>query len=558
MGEPRSYADRPWLALYRDGQPADVAAEYPSLLEMFAGSVRRAPDTDAIRYFDGVLSVAGLDAASDALAAALQDRGFAPGDRLALFLQNNPAFIIAMLAAWKAGGIAVSVNPMYKERELRHLLRDSGARALICLDELYPVVQQAASPEFPVPIVLTCSAQDGQTRSDERLFGPGAAGGEAAAGDVYELLDRYRGRTPSAVPAPGPDDIAFLVYTSGTTGDPKGAQLTHANLVFNARTFREWLQLESSEPILALAPVFHITGLVAHGILSLLVPAPLVLAHRFQPEVMLDAIREHRPVFTIGAITAFIALAGVPGLSRDDVASLTKVYSGGAPVAPAVADKLEQQFGTYIHNAYGLTETSSATHIVPPDRRAPVDPASGALSIGVPVASTRARIVDDAGAELPAGETGELVISGPQVASGYWGRPDASQASFPGGELRTGDVGFMDPDGWFYLVDRKKDMIIASGFKVWPREVEDVLYSHPAVREAAVVGKPDEYRGETVHAAVSLRAGAQVSAAELIDFCKARMAAYKYPRSVEFVAELPKTASGKILRRDLRDRLTPG
>lgn len=219
-----------------------------------------------------------------------------------------------------------------------------------------------------------------------------------------------------------------------------------------------------------------------------------------------------------------------------------------------MADKLEKQFGAYIHNAYGLTETSSATHIVPPDRRAPVDPVSGALSIGAPVASTRARIVDDDGHDLPIGEAGELVISGPQLAAGYWGRPDATRTSFPGGELRTGDVGFMDPDGWFYLVDRKKDLIIASGFKVWPREVEDVLYGHPAVREAAVVGVPDPYRGESVHAAVSLHADAEVSAAELIDFCRARMAAYKYPRSVEFVAELPKTASGKILRRNVRDR----
>lgn len=286
-----SYADRPWLRLYRDGQPADIKAEYPSLLEMFADSVRRAPDTDAIRYFDGVLSVAGLDAASDALAAALQDLGFALGDRLALFLQNNPAFIVGMLAAWKAGGIAVSVNPMYKERELEHLLRDSGTRALICLRELHPVVRRALDAGTAAPTaltVLTCSARDGQSRGDPRLFvaEPDLPTPDGAI-DLYELMDQYRGRRPSGVPRPEPEDIAFLVYTSGTTGDPKGAQLTHANLVFNARTFREWLQLDSGQPILALAPVFHVTGLVAHGVLSLLVPAPLVMAHRFKPEVML-------------------------------------------------------------------------------------------------------------------------------------------------------------------------------------------------------------------------------------------------------------------------------
>jgi long-chain acyl-CoA synthetase len=213
---------------------------------------------------------------------------------------------------------------------------------------------------------------------------------------------------------------------------------------------------------------------------------------------------------------------------------------------------VEAVLGGYVHNAYGLTETSSITHIVPPQLRAPIDPESGALSIGVPISSVRARVVGDDGVELPPGQVGELLIAGPQVARGYWHRADATADSFPDGELHTGDVGFMDADGWFYLVDRKKDMIIASGYKVWPREVEDVLYGHPAVREAAVVGVPDEYRGETVSAFVSLEPGAAVSESELVSWCRDRMAAYKYPRAVSFVDELPKTASGKILRRELR------
>lgn len=328
--------------------------------------------------------------------------------------------------------------------------------------------------------------------------------------------------------------------------------LTHRNFVFNARSYREWMQLGPADTILGLAPLFHITGLVGHGVLALLLPAPLVLAHRFEPSVMVDAVREHRPVFTVGAITAYAAMAGVPGAGPEDFRSLTKIWSGGAPIAPAVGEQLGEKLGGYIHNAYGLTETSSITHLVPPGRRAPVDPASGALSIGVPIASVHSRIVDEDGVELPPGEVGEVLISGPQVAAGYWRRPDASEAAFPGGELHTGDVGFRDAEGWFYLVDRKKDMIIASGYKVWPREVEDVLYSHPAVREAAVVGVPDAYRGETVHAFVSLQPGAVVTADELIAFCRDRMAAYKYPRAVFFVDELPKTASGKILRRELR------
>lgn len=546
-------AERPWVQLYRDGQPADIAPEYPNLLQMFAAAVERAPDQVAIRYFDGAMTVAELDAASDALAAALHDLDFAPGDRLVLFMQNNPAFVIGMIAAWKAGGIAVSANPMYKQRELGQLLRDSGASALLCLDELHPVASDVlAAGDTAVRTVITFSALDGQTRDDARAFGQSGRRMVEGTYDLPDLLSAHAGRLPVRASEPGPDDVAFLVYTSGTTGDPKGAELTHANFVFNARSYREWMQLGPDEPILGLAPLFHITGLVGHGILALLIPAPLVLGHRFHPGVMLDAIREHRPVFTVGAITAYTALAGVPGVGADDFRSLTKMYSGGAPIAPTVADKLEAQLGGYIHNAYGLTETSSITHLVPPDLRAPVDPVSGALSIGVPISSVNARIVGEDGADLPAGDVGELLIAGPQVATGYWGQPEATASAFPGGELRTGDVGFMDADGWFYLVDRKKDMIIAAGYKVWPREVEDVLYGHAAVREAAVVGVPDEYRGETVHAFVSLQPGATVTENELIAFCRSQMAAYKYPRAVFFVDELPKTASGKILRRELR------
>ena len=237
-----------------------------------------------------------------------------------------------------------------------------------------------------------------------------------------------------------------------------------------------------------------------------------------------------------------------------DTSSLRTIVSGGAPIAPATVEAFERRFGVYIHNIYGLTETTSPSHCTPIGTRAPVDPTSGALSVGVPIYGTVVRVVDEDGRELPAGEVGELVTSGPQVVPGYWGRPDETERAIPGGALHTGDVGFMDADGWFYVVDRKKDQINAAGYKVWPREVEDVLYGHPAVREVAVVGVADAYRGETVKAFVSLRAGERVEADELIAFCRERMAAYKYPRQIEFVDELPRTASGKVLRRVLRAR----
>jgi long-chain acyl-CoA synthetase len=552
------YTDRPWLARYSDGLPADLETDYGTLLELFAASVARAPDTEAIRYFDGVLTLAQLDAASDALAVGLTAQGFQPGDRLAVYVQNNPAFVVGLLGAWKAGGAAVAINPMNKARELTYLLTDSGATALLCLEELYEAVAKEVigTGDTQIRSVITASPLDWQTRNDPRLFADAHKARHEGTFDLLELIEANAGRTPDA-PAPQPDDIAILTYTSGTTGVPKGAMNTHATMSFNAQTYREWMGLTTADSVLGVAPLFHITGLIGHVALALLLPCPLVLAHRFHPDVVLDAIREHRPTFTVGAITVFISMAGIDGVTKDDFASFRMLYSGGAPIAPAVTDRFEEQTGLYIHNIYGLTETNSPSHGVPLGARAPVDPNSGALSVGVPVFNTVVRILGEDGEEVPIGEIGEIATSGPQVVPGYWNKPEATAASLPGGELRTGDVGFMDADGWFYLVDRKKDMINAAGYKVWPREVEDVLYGHPAVREAAVVGVPDEYRGETVKAFVSVRPGVEVTEQELIDYCKANMAAYKYPRSIEFIDELPKTTTGKILRRELRDQEGP-
>jgi len=525
------------------------------MTDVFDAVVARVPDAVALRYFDGTLTFRELDTAADALAVELVERGFGAGERLAVYVQNNPAFVIGLVAAWKAGGIAVAVNPMNKARELTYLLADSGASALLCLDELYdpvvrPVVEGGATR---LSTVITCSALDWQRRNDPRLF-PAPVRVVCPGGtDLLDVIRRRSGeRPPRRTPQPG--DVAVLTYTSGTTGKPKGAMNTHSGLAFNGQTFRDWIGLGAGDRVLGIAPLFHITGLVGHLCLSLLLGCPLVLTHRFHPGVMLDAIREHEPTFTIGAITAFIALAGAEGIAKEDFASLSRIYSGGAPIPPAVNARLEELTGRYIHNSYGLTETSSATHFVPFGCRAPVDPVSGALSIGVPVFGTVARVVDDDGREVPVGETGEVVLSGPQVVPGYWRNPAATAESIGAHGLRTGDVGFMDSDGWFYLVDRKKDMINAAGYKVWPREVEDVLYGHPAVREAAVVGTADEYRGETVVAFVSLKPDARADAGQLVSFCKEQLAAYKYPRSITILDDLPKTITGKILRRELRER----
>jgi long-chain acyl-CoA synthetase len=522
------YDERPWLARYAEGQPADIEPDHPSAPAMFAATVARSPDAVAIHYRDTALTHRELDGLSGAFAAALVDRGVTRGDRVALYLQNVPEFVIAVLAAWKAGAIAVPVNPMLKEREVRALLDDCEPVALVTLEELWEDVAREAVAGTSVRIVVK-------------------------APEVHELASAFAGRAPTD-PGLGPADVAFLTYTSGTTGPPKGAMNTHANVVFSSQTYREWVRVDSDDVILAVAPLFHITGLIAHIGLALLTGAPLVLDHRFDAAAALELIERHGVTFTTGAITVFIALMDAQEAGARDTSSLRTIVSGGAPVAPATVAAFEARFGTYIHNIYGLTETTSPSHCTPIGARAPVDPTSGALSVGVPVYGTVVRVVDDEGRELPAGEVGELVTSGPQVVPGYWGRPDESERAIPGGALHTGDVGFMDADGWFYVVDRKKDQINAAGFKVWPREVEDVLYGHRAVREVAVVGVPDAYRGETVKAFVGLRAGERAEADELIAFCRERMAAYKYPRQIEFVDELPRTASGKVLRRVLRDR----
>jgi long-chain acyl-CoA synthetase len=332
---------------------------------------------------------------------------------------------------------------------------------------------------------------------------------------------------------------------------------THGNIAFNARVYQAMQRLDETDVILGVAPLFHVTGEVAHLAAAALAGIPVVLYYRFDPAETLRLIERWKVTTTVAAITVYIALMSHPDMTKTDLASFSKAYSGGAPVSAAVADQFEDMAGQYLYNVYGMTETNSPSHIVPLGKRAPVDPESGALSVGVPVPNCIMKIVDlkEDTRELPPGRIGEIVDSGPIIVPGYWQQPEETKKAIRNGWLYTGDVGKMDDDGWFYVVDRKKDLIIASGYKVWPRDVEDVIYQHPAVRETAVVGVPDAYRGETVKAYVALKTGEahSIGPEDIIDFCKERLAAYKYPREVEIVSEIPKTLTGKILRRTLRE-----
>ncbi|MFB8178531.1 class I adenylate-forming enzyme family protein [Streptomyces sp. NPDC055966] len=551
MSRPSRYADRPWLALLDEAQrgPVDPA---DSLVHALAAAVAEAPDRTFLAYFDARLSYREVDALSDSVAAHLAARGLERGDRVAVLLQNSPHFVLALLGAWKAGAVVVPVNPMYKSAEVGHVLRDAEVTALVCSDRAWESYLRETTAGSPVRIVLTACELDFQTRDDARVLGFERPPRAADADDLVAVA-RQGGTAPEGR-APRPDDIALISYTSGTSGTPKGATNTHANIMHNAERQSTGLGLPEAPVYYALAPLFHITGMVCQFGACLNSAGTLVLTYRFEPGVVLEAFAEHRPHYTVGPATAFMALAARPDATREHFASFVNISSGGAPVPPALVEGFRERFGPYIRVGYGLTECTAPCAAVPPGLEAPVDPVSGTLSVGVPGADTLVRILDERGEEVPFGEQGEIVVRGPQVIPGYWRRPEATAETFPDGELRTGDIGFMDEQGWLYVVDRKKDMINASGFKVWPREVEDVLYTHPAVREAAVVGVPDGYRGETVKAYISLRPGAETDPDELAVYCKERLAAYKYPRQVEILPELPKTASGKILRRELRSR----
>ncbi|MBP9928403.1 MAG: AMP-binding protein [Rhodoferax sp.] len=500
-----------------------------------------------------------VDRLSDALALGLQRSGIAAGERVLVCLQNVPQFVIAMIGIWKAGAILVPTNPMYRSAELRHTLVDSGAIAVIASAEEFDQAMRAALIGTAVRLVLTTRVRD-------------FLDGQQVPPHLKALLDtpvpvhttdllafcRQHADTQPAQTAFAASDIAMIAYTSGTTGPQKGATNTHANVNFASQVYRDFIHLQPDEPVLGVAPLSHMTGLIAHMGISVITGAPLVLMVRFDAGLCLRLLQQYRCGFMVGSITVFVALTEHPDLATSDLSALTRAYSGGAPVAPSLVERFEQLTGCYIHNCFGMTETTAPAVLTPRDARAPVDPASGALSIGVPVPDTIVTVHDDQGQPLVAGEVGELYFSGPQVVPGYWNNPQATRnAITPDGALRSGDIGFMDAAGWVYLIDRKKDQINAAGFKVWPREVEDVLYQFPGVNEVIVVGVPDAYRGETVAAFIRLadqRPQAAPTVAAVQAFCRERLAAFKCPTQVSFVSELPKTATGKLSRQAVRSQ----
>lgn len=429
--------------------------ESTTALRQFRVNAVRCPHNTQLIYFDSEFSVGNVDDVSDALATALEAEGVRPGDRVAILMQNMPHYVISLLASWKIGAIMVPLNPMLRPVELEQHLNDCGAVVLIALDTLWHGVAKDIIDATDVRRVIAASAKGMQTRDDQRVL---SAPTQPLGADVFDfdkLVAKFAGSKPEWHD-PEPETVAFLCYTSGTTGPPKGAICSHRNVIAVTEATCEVAEIGSQSRVLALAPLFHITGLMVQLIPALISHCPLVLSFRFHPGVMLDSIREHRPTFAVGPVTAYIGLLQDAGFRREDFASLDRVYSGGAPISPASARSFEERTGKQLLGAYGMTEATAATHLTPKGMRAPVDPNTGALAVGLPTPGTSVRIVDDEGADVPNGMAGEVVLTGPGVISGYWQRPEATAATIRDGLLYSGDIGVVDDEGWLFLVDRKK------------------------------------------------------------------------------------------------------
>jgi long-chain acyl-CoA synthetase len=489
-----------------------------NLASLLTDSAARFPERTAIKLDDAELTYAQLDGASAHLAGLLAERGFEPGDRVGVMLPNVPYFPVVYYGILRAGGVVVPMNVLLKEREVAYYLGDSGAKLLFAwadfADDARPGAQAAGAE--PVEVAPGFEAQIG------------AAPARPGLADVAD------------------EDTAVILYTSGTTGKPKGAELTHANLYVNARTKGETLiQLTEDDVILGALPLFHSFGQTAAMNAGLMAGARLSLLARFDPVKALAMMERDRVSVFLGVPTMYNAMLAVPAAERPDTSSLRVCIAGGASLPVEILRAFEQQFDVTILEGYGLSETSPVASFNHPDRERKPG------SIGTPIRDVQMRVVDEDDNELPAGEVGEIVIKGPNVMKGYWQRPDATAEAMRGGWFHSGDLAKEDEDGYFFIVDRKKDLIIRGGYNVYPREVEEVLYEHPAVAEAAVVAMPHDELGEEVGAAVALKDGAEATPEELQAFVKERVAAYKYPRHVWLVPELPKGPTGKILKREI-------
>jgi long-chain acyl-CoA synthetase len=549
MSAIETYLARPWLAHYPKGVPATVEVPLKSVAQAFDEATERAPDRPAVVFYGRSITYRELRDASDRLACALADLGVKKGDRVALYLLNSPQFIIAYFAALKCGATVTPISPVYTSHEVRYQLQDSGARAIVCQDILHDkVAKSGAAPE----LVVVTNVNE-YLPALKRLF----AKKTEVAGKVrwlQELLKTYPAKPPAVSIDPG-TDLAALPYTGGTTGNPKGVMLTHSNLVaaqvMGQAAFPVFEQ--GKEVILAFLPFFHIYGQVVIMLQGLCQGHLLVLFTSPDTEAILEAMERYRATVFYGVPTLYEYLKDHKDTNKADWRRLKLVLSGADTLHESTMQGWTRRTGSRITEGYGLSETCATSHVNPLHRPKPG-------SFGCPIAGMQAAVMDPETLEfVPPGETGELVLCGPNVMQGYWQRPEESARAFVDKAgvrwMRTGDLVRMDEEGYFHFYDRSKDLIKFKGYSVFAKDVEDVLYAHPQVKAAGVIGVPDPAVGQRIKAIVVLQSDARgkLSEEEIKAYCRQSLADYKVPHMVEFRGELPKTDVGKVSRRELRD-----
>ncbi|RNF38240.1 long-chain-fatty-acid--CoA ligase [Planococcus salinus] len=521
--------ERPWMQHIVEGNPKEIEIPDISLTQLLDQSIQSYPHHIAMTFFDKSYTYSELAERINKAANLFASEGVGKGDRVALMLPNCPQYPISFYGAIACGATIVQLNPMFQSAELLHILNDSEAKALVILDRLLPMFE-SIKDQTSVSTVISVDLSS----------------------DYAEGVSSER---PSEIAIDPATDVAVLQYTGGTTGLPKGAMLTHRNIAANtlqsAATTRVQTE-KGKERVLTISPLFHVYGMTSGMSVTFYNGGNMILVPKFDVEQVVNVIEQTRPTAFPGVPTMYIALIDYYKKKKFDLSCLSSCTSGSAPLPLEVLNRFNEVTGTTVAEGYGLSEASPVTH------RNPVGGLQKNGSIGIPLPNTDAKIVDVATGQqsLPVGEVGELIIQGPQVMKGYWNNPEETAQAIRDGWLFTGDLAKMDEDGFFYIVGRKKEMILASGFNVYPIEVENVLYSHPAVLEAAVFGAPDEYRGETVRAVVVLKEGQQATEQELMEFCRSQLSAYKVPTDLLFADELPKTAVGKILKRALKEHYT--
>ncbi len=545
--------ERIWHKAYAPQLGPSLEYENLTLPEALGRSARNYPEVSALILMGKRISYRELDEQVNRFAAALSELGVRKGDKVAIVLPNIPQMVIATYALFRIGAVVVMNNPLYTERELEHQLNDSGSKMAICMDLLVPRIL-SIKDKTKIETIITCHIRDYLPFPLKQLFPivkKGMHRKTQPSDGALEFMDLLKGSPPNPPPADVAfDDLACLMYTGGTTGVSKGVMLSHGNVSINAQQLTQWLfdAEEGKETVVGILPFFHAAGFtggmnhcIYRGFAHVLVPRP-------DADTLFKLTLKHRPAFFGCVPTLYVGFLNHPDFAKHDFSFIKGCLSGAAPLALETLREWEERVGAPIMEVYGMTELSPISHANP--WGANMKPGS----VGVPLPDTDCKIVDvETGTrDLGVGESGEILLKGPQMSRGYYNKPEESAEAFADGWFHTGDVGYMDEEGYLFIVDRKKDMIIAGGFNIYPREIDEVLFEHPKVKEACAVGLPDPYRGETVKAFIVPREGETLTEEEVIAYCKEKLAAYKVPKQIEFAEDLPKSAIGKVLRRELR------